>query len=156
MFLPKPSLKQPKGLKNWNMYCGSSRWNNRRIGRKGHQPSCTPQSPYWYLSLPRSSEPWRNQIRAANGIFIEISAKKVTALPLDISPLQPSKADAIVRGAGLDDAAYHQGLITNPQALTKNLPSTCEDSYKGHHAFSPVKSTANSDCWKTMFFSGLS
>ena len=36
-----------------------------------------------------------------------------------------SLADAIIRGAGLDNTACHQFLITNPQALIKNLPYAC-------------------------------
>jgi len=36
--------------------------------------------------------------------------------------LTKSLTDAIIRGAGLDNTACHQLLITNPQALIKNLP----------------------------------
>ena len=83
------------------------------------------------------------QLAATNGIFLEISARKGHCLTnghvaslaqksgaklilgsdthgeqdLLTAPL----ADAITHGAGLDDAACHQVLSTNPQALLKNL-----------------------------------
>ena len=83
------------------------------------------------------------QLAAANGIFLEISARKghcltnghVASLAQKSGAklilgsdthgeqdlLTASLADAITHGAGLDDAACHQVLCVNPQALLKNL-----------------------------------
>ena len=83
------------------------------------------------------------QLAAANGIFLEISARKGHCLTnghvaslaqksgaklilgsdthSEQDLLTASLADAITHGAGLDDAACHQVLCVNPQALLKNL-----------------------------------
>ena len=88
------------------------------------------------------------QLAAANGIFLEISARKGHCLTnghiaslaqqagakLLLSSdahseqdlLTPSLADAIIHGAGLDDTACHQLLTINSQALIKSLPSNCQ------------------------------
>ena len=89
------------------------------------------------------------QLAAANGIFLEISARKGHCLTnghiaslaqqagakLLLSSdahseqdlLTPSLADAIIHGAGLDDTACHQLLTINPRALIESLPSNCQD-----------------------------
>jgi len=83
------------------------------------------------------------QLAAANGIFLEISARKghcltnghvaslaqKTGAKLILGSdthdeqdlLTVPLADAITHGAGLDDAVCHQVLSVNPQALLKNL-----------------------------------
>ncbi len=88
------------------------------------------------------------QLAAANGIFLEISARKGHCLTnghiaslaqqagarlllnsdahSEQNLLTPSLADAIIHGAGLDDTACHQLLTINPQALIKSLPSNCQ------------------------------
>ena len=88
------------------------------------------------------------QLAAANGIFLEISARKghcltnghIASLAQQAGAklllnsdahseqdlLTPSLADAIIHGAGLDDTACHQLLTINPQALIKSLPSNCQ------------------------------
>ena len=88
------------------------------------------------------------QLAAANGIFLEISARKghcltnghIASLAQQAGArlllnsdahseqdlLTPSLADAITHGAGLDDTACHQLLTINPQALIKSLPSNCQ------------------------------
>ena len=88
-------------------------------------------------------------LAAANGIFIEISAKKghcltngyVASLAQQTGAklllgsdahnehdlLSASLAHAIVHGAGLDDAACHQILEINPKLLMENLPDSCRD-----------------------------
>jgi len=88
------------------------------------------------------------QLAAANGIFLEISARKGHCLTnghiaslaqqagakLLLSSdahseqdlLTPSLADAIIHGAGLDDTACHQLLTINPRALIESLPSNCQ------------------------------
>ncbi len=88
------------------------------------------------------------QLAAANGIFLEISARKghcltnghIASLAQQAGAklllnsdahseqdlLTPSLADAIIHGAGLDDTACHQLMTINPQALIKSLPSKCQ------------------------------
>ncbi len=88
------------------------------------------------------------QLAAANGIFLEISARKghcltnghVASLAQQAGAklllnsdahshqdlLTPSLADAITHGTGLDDTACHQLLTINPQVLIKSLPSNCQ------------------------------
>lgn len=83
------------------------------------------------------------RLAAVNGVFLEISARKghcltnghVASLARETGAklllgsdthaeqelLTVSFADAITHGAGLDDAACHQVLDVNPQALLKNL-----------------------------------
>jgi len=89
------------------------------------------------------------QLADANGIFLEISARKghcltnghIACLAQQVGAklllnsdahserdlLTPSLADAIIHGAGLDDTACHRLLTINPQALIKSLPSNCQD-----------------------------
>ena len=84
------------------------------------------------------------QLAAANGIFLEISARyghcltngHISSLAQQAGAklllnsdahseqdlLTASLADAIIHGTGLDDAACHQVLNVNPQALIKDLP----------------------------------
>lgn len=91
------------------------------------------------------------RLAAANGIFLEISARKghcltnghiahlaqQTAAKLLLSSdahseedlLTAPLADSIMRGAGLDDAACHQALAVNPQALIERLSSECRRGY---------------------------
>jgi putative hydrolase len=83
------------------------------------------------------------QLAAANGIFLEISARKGHCLTnghvASLAQKSGAKlilgsdthdeqdlltvplANAITHGAGLDDTACHQVLSVNPQALLKNL-----------------------------------
>ena len=85
------------------------------------------------------------QLAADNGIFLEISARKghcltnghVASLAQRVGArlllnsdahseqdlLTESLADAIVRGAGLDNTACHQVRTVNPQALIEKLPA---------------------------------
>jgi len=91
------------------------------------------------------------KLAAANGIFLEINARKGHCLTnghiahlaqqagaklllcsdahneqdLLTAPL----ADSIVRGSGLDTTACHQVLTINPQELLKRLPSDCYNSH---------------------------
>ncbi len=84
------------------------------------------------------------ELAAANGIFLEISARKghcltngrTASLAQQVGAklllnsdthsqhdlLTASLADAIAHGAGLDDTACQQILITNPQRLAQKLP----------------------------------
>lgn len=84
------------------------------------------------------------KLAAANGIFLEISARKghcltnghIASLAQQVGArlllasdahseqdlLTPSLGDAIIHGAGLDDTASHQVLTINPQTLIKKLP----------------------------------
>lgn len=84
------------------------------------------------------------KLAAANGIFLEISARAghcltnghIASLAQQVGAklllgsdthseqdlLTPSLADAIVRGAGLDNPTRYQILTKNPQALIKGLP----------------------------------
>ncbi|MFC2008296.1 histidinol phosphate phosphatase domain-containing protein [Chloroflexota bacterium] len=86
------------------------------------------------------------ELAAANGIFLEVSARKghcltnghVTSLVQQVGAklllnsdahseedlLTSSLADLIGRGAGLDTAACHHMLTTNPQDFIKGLPRT--------------------------------
>jgi putative hydrolase len=86
------------------------------------------------------------QLAAANGIFLEISARQghcltnghVASLAQQAGAglllnsdahterdlLTVPLANAIVKGAGLDDTACHQILSLNPQTLIRNLPSS--------------------------------
>lgn len=98
------------------------------------------------LAHPGLIHPEEAKLAAANGIFLELSARKGHCLtnghiasvaqqagaklllnsdahsPADL--LTPCLAELISRGAGLDDAACHQLLATNPNALIKKLPPT--------------------------------
>ncbi len=87
------------------------------------------------------------QIAAANGIFLEISARKghcltnghIASLAQQAGAklllnsdahseqdlLTTPLADAIIHGAGLDDITCHHVLNINPQALIKSLPLHC-------------------------------
>lgn len=87
------------------------------------------------------------QLAATNGIFLEISARKghcltnghIASLAQQVGAklllgsdahnqqdlLTIPLADAIIRGAGLNDIACHQVLNINPRALLNNLPSHC-------------------------------
>ena len=87
------------------------------------------------------------KLAAANGIFLEISARKGHCLTnghiahlaqqaganLLLSSdahseqdlLTATLADSIMRGTGLDTNTCHQVLTTNPQALIKRLPPRC-------------------------------
>jgi len=87
------------------------------------------------------------QLAATNGIFLEISARKghcltnghIASLAQHVGAklllgsdahdeqdlLTNPLANAIIRGAGLDDIACHQILNINPQALIKSLPTYC-------------------------------
>jgi len=91
------------------------------------------------------------KLAAANGIFLEITARKghcltngyiahlaqQTGAKLLLSSdahdeqdlLTAFLADAITRGAGLDATACHQVLTTNPQTLIERLPANC---YRSH------------------------
>jgi putative hydrolase len=105
------------------------------------------QSPHVdILAHPGLIRPEEAKLAAANGIFLEISARKGHCLtnghvalmarqagarlllnsdahsPEDLLTL--SLTDLISRGAGLDDAACHQLLATNPKALINKLPNT--------------------------------
>ena len=84
------------------------------------------------------------ELAATNGIFLEISARKghcltnghIASIAQQVGAklllnsdahseedlLTTSLADAIGRGTGLDNAACHEFLITNPQALVSRLP----------------------------------
>jgi putative hydrolase len=84
------------------------------------------------------------KLAAANGIFLEISARAghcltnghIASLAQQVGAklllgsdthseqdlLTPSLADAIIHGAGLDNPARYQILTKNPQALIKGLP----------------------------------
>ena len=84
------------------------------------------------------------QLAAANGIFLEINARKghsltnghISSLAQQVGAklllssdahnehdlLTTSLADDIIHGTGLDDAACHQVQNINPQALLKDLP----------------------------------
>ena len=88
------------------------------------------------------------QLAAANGVFLEISARKghcltnghIASLAQQAGAklllnsdahghqdlLTPSLVDAIAHGTGLDDIACHQLLTINPQALIKSLPLNCQ------------------------------
>lgn len=88
------------------------------------------------------------QLAAANGIFLEISARKGHCLTnghtaflaqqagaklllnsdahSEQDLLTPSLADAIIHGAGLDNTACHQLLTINPRTLITSLPSNCQ------------------------------
>jgi putative hydrolase len=98
------------------------------------------------LAHPGLIRPEEAKFAAANGIFLEISARKGHCLtnghvalearqagarlllnsdahiPGDL--LTPSLTNLISRGAGLDDTACHQLLVTNPNALINKLPNT--------------------------------
>ncbi len=85
------------------------------------------------------------QLAVANNIFLEISARKghclanghIASLAQQVGAklllnsdahdesdlLTNTSLDAIIHGAGLDDAACRQILGTNPQALMKKLPA---------------------------------
>ena len=85
------------------------------------------------------------QLAVANDIFLEISARKghclanghIASLARQVGAklllnsdahdesdlLTNTSLDAIIHGAGLDDAACRQILGTNPQALMKRLPA---------------------------------
>jgi putative hydrolase len=105
------------------------------------------QSPHVdILAHPGLIRPEEAEFAAANGIFLEISARKGHCLtnghvalvarqagaklllnsdahsPDDL--LTPSLTNLISRGAGLDDAACHQLLTTNPNTLINKLPNT--------------------------------
>ncbi|HEY77592.1 MAG TPA: histidinol phosphate phosphatase domain-containing protein [Dehalococcoidia bacterium] len=105
------------------------------------------QSPHVdILAHPGLIRPEEAKFAAANGIFLEISARKGHCLtnghvamvarqagarlllnsdahsPEDL--LTSSLTNLISRGAGLDDAACHQLLATNPKALINKLPNT--------------------------------
>jgi len=91
------------------------------------------------------------KLAAANGVFLEISARKGHCLTnghiaglahkagakLLLSSdahdeqdlLTEPLADSIVRGSGLDIPTCHQVLADNPQALLKRLPSNCQRSH---------------------------
>ena len=95
------------------------------------------------LAHPGLITPEETQLAAAQGVYLEISARRghcltngyVAALakqygakllvdtdahaPEDL--LTPAMASAIIRGTGLDDAACRQVLNVNPQALLKKL-----------------------------------
>lgn len=88
------------------------------------------------------------QLAAANGIFLEISARKghcltnghTASLAQQVGAklllnsdahneqdlLTTSLANAVTHGAGLNDTACHQILATNPRALIKCLPSSSQ------------------------------
>lgn len=88
------------------------------------------------------------QLAATNGIFLEISARQghcltnghIASLAQQVGAklllgsdahnqqdlLTIPLADAIIRGAGLDDIACHQVLDINPKTLLNNLPSHCK------------------------------
>ena len=96
------------------------------------------------LAHPGLITPEEAKLAAANGIFLEISARKGHCLTnghiasvaqrvgaklllnsdahSEEDLLTPSLADVICRGTGLDDAACHQILTINPEALIKELP----------------------------------
>ena len=105
------------------------------------------QSPHVdILAHPGLIHPEEAELAAANGIFLEISARKGHCLtnghvarlarqtgarlllnsdahsPDDL--LTTSLTDLISRGAGLDDADCHQLLATNPNTLINKLPNT--------------------------------
>jgi len=87
------------------------------------------------------------KLAAANGIFLEISARAghcltnghITSLAQRVGAklllgsdahceqdlLTPSLANTIIHGTGLDDSACHQILTKNPQSLIKGLPYHC-------------------------------
>lgn len=89
------------------------------------------------------------QLAAANGIFLEISARKghcltnghTASLAQQVGAklllnsdahneqdlLTPSLATAVTHGAGLNDTACRQILTINPRALIKSLPSSGQD-----------------------------
>ena len=91
------------------------------------------------------------KLAAANGIFLEISARTghcltngyITHLAQQAGAklllcsdahseqdlLTAPLADSIMRGAGLDTTTCHQVLTINPQALLKRLPSNCYGSH---------------------------
>ena len=97
------------------------------------------------LAHPGLLSPEGAKLAATNGIFLEISARKghcltngyIASLAVQAGAklllnsdahseedlLTTSLADAIMHGTGLDDAACHQVLSTNPQLLIKGLPS---------------------------------
>ncbi|MFC2013378.1 histidinol phosphate phosphatase domain-containing protein [Chloroflexota bacterium] len=103
------------------------------------------------LAHPGLLSPEEAKLATANGIFLEISARKGHSLTnghvarlaqqagaklmlnsdahdeqdLLTAPL----ADSIMQGTGLDTTTCHQVLTTNPQALLKHLPS----NYSGNH-----------------------
>jgi len=91
------------------------------------------------------------KLAAANGVFLEISARQghcltngyiahlaqqaETKLLLSSDAhseqdlLTASLADSIMRGTGLDATACHQVLTVNPQELLKRLPANCYGSH---------------------------
>jgi len=91
------------------------------------------------------------KLAAANGIFLEISARTghcltngyITHLAQQAGAklllcsdahseqdlLTAPLADSIMRGTGLDTTTCHQVLTINPQALLKRLPANCYGSH---------------------------
>ncbi len=96
------------------------------------------------LAHPGLITPEEAELAATNGIFLEVSARKghcltnghVASLAQQVGAklllnsdahseedlLATSLADAIGRGTGLNTAACHRMLTTNPQELIKGLP----------------------------------
>jgi len=96
------------------------------------------------LAHPGLIHPEEAKLAVTNGVFLELSARKGHCLTnghiacvaqqagaklllnsdahSDEDLLTPSLAELISRGAGLDDAACHQLLVTNPNELIKRLP----------------------------------
>ena len=102
------------------------------------------------LAHPGLITPEEAELAATNGIFLEISARKGHSLTngyiasvaqqlgaklllnsdahSEEDLLTASLADAIGHGTGLGDAACHELLTTNPEALLKRLPDTATSS----------------------------